>query len=76
MKIDKELVEVLLIEKIFDSINRVMSCVKEESNKLGEEAKDLQINADKISTEEAIARFNHVKWSKEFTDDILEVLNK
>ena len=76
MNIDRELVEVLLVEKIFDSINRVMDCVKEESNRLGESAKDLQENADKISTEEAMARFNHVKWSKEFTDDLLEVLNK
>lgn len=76
MKVDKDLVEVLLIEKIFGSINRVMACVKEESNRLGEATKDLQENADKISTEEAIARFNHVKWSKEFTDDLLDVLNK
>ena len=72
MKVDRELVEVLLVEKIFGSINRVMACIKEESNRLGEEAKDLQENADKISTEEAIARFNHVKWSKEFTDDLLK----
>ena len=76
MKVDRELVEVLLVEKIFGSINRVMACIKEESNRLGDEAKDLQENTDKISTEEAIARFNHVKWSKEFTDDLLEVLNK
>lgn len=76
MKVDRELVEVLLVEKIFRSINRVMACIKEESNKLGEEAKDLQENAHIISTEEAIARFNHVNWSKEFTDDLLEVLNK
>ena len=45
MKVDRELVEVLLVEKIFGSINRVMACIKEESNKLGEEAKDLQENA-------------------------------
>ena len=76
MKVDRELVEVLLVEKIFDSINRVMDSVKVESDLLSETAKDLQENADKISTEEAIARFNHVRWSKEFTDDILEVLNK
>lgn len=76
MKVDRELVEVLLVEKIFGSINRVMACIKEESNKLGEAAKELQTGADKISTEEAIARFNHVKWCKEFTDDLLEVLNK
>lgn len=53
-----------------------MACVKEESNRLGEEAKDLQENAHIISTEEAIAMFNHVKWGKEFTDDILDLLNK
>lgn len=76
MKVDRELVEVLLVEKIFDSINRVMASVKAESDQLSETAKELQENADKISVEEAIARFNHVRWSKEFTDDILEVLNK
>lgn len=76
MKVDRELVEVLLVEKIFGSINRVMACVKAESDLLSEAANDLKDNADKISTEEAIARFNHVKWSKEFTDDLLEVLNK
>lgn len=76
MKVDRELVEVLLVEKIFNSINRVMASVKAESDRLSETAKELPENADKISTEEAIARFNHVRWSKEFIDDILEVLNK
>lgn len=76
MKVDRELVEVLLVEKIFSSITRVMASVKAESDLLSEAANDLKDNADKISTEEAIARFNHVKWSKEFTEDLLEVLNK
>lgn len=47
MKVDRELVEVLLIEKIFGSINRVMACVKEESmeaDKFVDEVKKKYLN--------------------------------